>query len=57
MTLDSLCQQLKAKKLPTNGNKKTLAARLSAHLDRSSTSNPAKQTDGNPHQREARQHE
>ena len=54
MTLDILRQKLKAKKLPTSGNKKTLAARLSAHFDRSSTSNRAKQTEGNPRQRERR---
>ena len=47
MTLDGLRQQLKAKKLPTSGNKKTLAAHLSVHFDRSSTSNRAKQTEGN----------
>ena len=57
MTLDGLRQQLKAKKLPTSGNKKTLAARLSAHFDRSSTSNRAKRTEGNPRQREAGQRE
>ena len=54
MTLDGLRQQLKTKKLPTSGNKKTLAARLSAHFDRSSTSNRAKHTEGNPRQRERR---
>ena len=57
MTLDGLRQQLKAKKLSTSGNKKTLAARLSAHLDRSSTSNRAKQSEGNLRQRETRQSE
>ena len=57
MTLEGLRQQLKVKKLPTSGNKKTLAARLSAHLDRSGTSNQAKQTDTNPRLREARQRE
>ena len=57
MTLDGLRQQLKAKKLPTSGNKKTLATHLSAHLDRSGTSNQAKQTDTNPCLREARQRE
>ena len=57
MTLDGLRQQLKAKKLPTSGNKKTLAARLCAHLDRSGTSNRAKQTDMNPRLRETHQRE
>ena len=55
MTLDGLRQQLKAKKLPTSGNKKTLAARLSTHLDSSGASNRAKQTDRNPRLSEARQ--
>ena len=55
MTLNGLRQQLKAKKLPTSGNKKTLAARLSAHFDRSNTSKRAKQTEGNPRQRETPQ--
>ena len=57
MILDGLRQQLKAKKLPTIGNKMTLAARLDAHLDRSGTSNRVKQTDTNPRLREARQRE
>lgn len=33
MTVDRLREQLKARKLPTTGNKKLLATRLSAHLD------------------------
>ena len=53
MTLDGLRQKLKAKKLPTSGNK-TLTAHLSAHFDHSSTSNRAKQTEGNLRQRERR---
>ena len=57
MTLDGLRQQFKTKKLPTSGNKKTLAPRLSAHLDQSGTSNRSKQTDTNPRLREARQRE
>ena len=55
MTLDGLRQQLKAKKLATSGNKKTLAVRLSTHLDSSAASNRAKQTDRNVRLSEARQ--
>ena len=55
ITLDGLCQQLKAKKLPTSRNKKTLATRLSSHFDCSSTSNWVKQMDKNAVQCEARQ--
>ena len=57
MTLDGVRQQLKEKKLPTNGDKKTLAACLSAHLDHSGTSNQAKQTDRNTRLCKAHQHE
>ena len=41
--------------LVVSTNKKTLAVRLSAHLDRSGTSNRAKQMDRNPRLHEARQ--
>ena len=43
--------------LATSGNKKTLAACLSTHLDRSKTSNQAKQMDRNPQHHKACQRE